>query len=106
MGVRDKIVKERVLKEKDEYDTKLLADKKAYEEAMKARDAVWTDEKERKYQETCKKTDEEKKRKEAKAAAAKETTETKAAATKEAADKEAAETEAAEKRIRGQGASP
>lgn len=104
--IKEQIVKERVLKEKDEYEVKLLADKKAYEEAVKAREAVWTDAKEQKYQETCKKAEEEKKRKEAKGAAAKETAETKAAAAKEAADKEAAEKEAAEKRIRGEGGSP
>lgn len=104
--IQDKSVKERVLKEKDNYETKLIADKAAYAAAMKAREEIWTDAKEQKYQETCKKAEEEKKRKEAKAAAGKETAETKAAAAKAAEDKDAAEKEAAEKRIRGAGGSP
>jgi len=104
--IREKVVKERVQKEKDEYEIKLAADKVAYEAAMKARAEVWTDDKEKKYQETCKKADDEKKKKEAKAAAAKETDETRAAAAKETADKEAADKEAAEQRIKGDGGSP
>lgn len=94
--IRDAVVKERVQKEKDNYETKLLADKAAYAAAMKAREEIWTDAKEAKYQETCRKADEEKKKREQKAQSAKETPEMKAAA-KEAAEKEAAEKAAAEK---------
>lgn len=92
-------VKEQVQKDKDEYEKKLAADKLAYEAAMKARNEVWTDAKEAKYQETCKKAEEEKRRKEQKAAPAQETAESRAAAEKAAAEKAAADRAAAEKRI-------
>jgi len=63
-AIKEKAVKERVSKEQDAYHTKLEEDKKAYEAAVKARDAVWTDAKEAKYQETCKKAEQEKTKKE------------------------------------------
>merc|ERR1712232_784235 len=77
--IRDAAVKERVQKEQQEYDKKLAEDRKAYEAAVKAREAEWTDAKEQKYQETCRKAEQEKKRKESAAAAAKEAAEAKAA---------------------------
>lgn len=100
-AIKDKVTKERTSKENDEYQTKLIADKKAYDDAMKARAAVWTDAKEEKYQETVRKAEAEKKRKSDKEAKAKETDESRAEAAKEAADKEAAEKKAAEERIKG-----
>jgi len=99
--IRESVVRERVQKEQDEYETKLAADKAAYTAAMKAREEIWTDAKEAKYQETCRKAQEEKKRKEAKEAASKETEETRAAAKEAEEKKEAADKAAAEKRIRG-----
>jgi len=101
--IKDKVTKERVVKEDDERKTKAAADKAAYEAGVKARAEMWTDEKEKKYKETCAKIEKEKQQKEAKAAGAKETAETKAAAAQAAADKETADKEAAEKRIRGEG---
>jgi len=97
--LRDATVKERVQKEKVEFDAKLIADKAAYTAAMKAREEIWTDAKEAKYQETCKKAEEEKKRKESKASAAKETDESRAAAQEAAEKQAAADKAAAEKRL-------
>jgi len=88
--IREAAVSKRVQKEQDDFQTKLKADAAAYEAAVKARDAVWTDSKEEKYQETLRKIEEEKKRKEQKAA--REAFQAQSAATKEAADnKDAAE---------------
>jgi len=98
-SLKSAAVNERVQKEEQERQKKLVADKAAYVAAMKAREEEWTDAKEAKYQETCRKAETEKKRKEAKEAERKETPETKAAAKEasEAADKEAAAKAAAEK---------